>query len=109
MHQAANKYLTPLLLELGGKSPAMISPRADVPKSAKRIVWGKFTMNMGQTCISPDYIAVTTGARNKQKKIQEEEEEERQEDVKNESRRTITSAGKRNKGRSGEQAHQTIS
>ena len=53
----ASKHLTPVVLELGGKSPCIVSDTADVDKSAKRIVWGKF-LNAGQTCIAPDYIMV---------------------------------------------------
>lgn len=63
VHAAATKHLTPLLLELGGKCPAIVTPAADVAKAARRIVWGKFSLNMGQTCVSPDYIAVTPANR----------------------------------------------
>ncbi len=55
--QAAAKHLTPVTLELGGKSPAIISQDADIDASARRIVWGKF-INAGQTCIAPDYALV---------------------------------------------------
>ncbi|MFA5246882.1 MAG: aldehyde dehydrogenase family protein [Candidatus Micrarchaeia archaeon] len=54
---AASKHLTPLTLELGGKSPCIIDKGCDVEKAASRIVWGKFT-NAGQTCIAPDYVLV---------------------------------------------------
>ncbi|MEM0912420.1 MAG: aldehyde dehydrogenase family protein, partial [Pseudomonadota bacterium] len=54
---AASRYLTPVTLELGGKSPCLIDCSADLEVSAKRIVWGKF-INAGQTCIAPDYILV---------------------------------------------------
>lgn len=54
---AAAKNLTPLTLELGGKSPAIVHESADLPTSASRIAWGKF-MNAGQTCIAPDYVVV---------------------------------------------------
>lgn len=53
----ASKYLTPVTLELGGKSPAIVDEDANINLAAKRIVWGKFT-NAGQTCIAPDYIYV---------------------------------------------------
>lgn len=53
--QAAAKNLTPVTLELGGKSPVIIDPSADLSLSAKRITAGK-TMNSGQTCVAPDYI-----------------------------------------------------
>lgn len=52
---AAAKHLTPVTLELGGKSPCVVLPDADLETTAQRIAWGKFT-NAGQTCIAPDYI-----------------------------------------------------
>ena len=52
-----SKYLTPMVLELGGKSPCIVDSSADIDLSAKRIVWAKFT-NAGQTCVAPDYILV---------------------------------------------------
>ena len=52
---AAAKHLTPVTLELGGKSPCVIMPDADLKTTAHRIAWGKFT-NAGQTCIAPDYV-----------------------------------------------------
>ncbi len=54
---AAAKHLTPVTLELGGKSPTIVAADADLPVAAKRIAWGKF-MNAGQTCIAPDYVLV---------------------------------------------------
>lgn len=54
---AAAKYLTPVVLELGGKSPCIIDKDADVNVAAKRVAWGK-TLNAGQTCIAPDYLMV---------------------------------------------------
>ena len=54
---AASKYLTPVILELGGKSPCIIDKSADIRRAAKRIAWGK-TLNSGQTCIAPDYILI---------------------------------------------------
>lgn len=53
--KAAATHLTPITLELGGKSPCIIDSTANLKLSAKRIVWGKF-LNGGQTCIAPDYI-----------------------------------------------------
>lgn len=53
--EAASKNLTPVVLELGGKSPCIIDRAADIPLAARRIAWGK-TLNSGQTCISPDYL-----------------------------------------------------
>lgn len=55
VYQAAAKNLTPVTLELGGKSPAIVTSNANLNVAAKRIVWGKF-LNAGQTCIAPDYI-----------------------------------------------------
>jgi aldehyde dehydrogenase (NAD+) len=52
---AAAKHLTPVTLELGGKSPCIVLPDADLETTARRIAWGKFT-NAGQTCIAPDYV-----------------------------------------------------
>jgi len=54
---AAAKHLTPVTLELGGKSPCIVDDGADVDVAARRIVWGKF-LNAGQTCIAPDYVLV---------------------------------------------------
>ncbi|NCB48172.1 MAG: aldehyde dehydrogenase family protein [Clostridia bacterium] len=51
------KFLTPMILELGGKSPCIVDSDANVDLSAKRIVWGKF-LNAGQTCVAPDYILI---------------------------------------------------
>jgi aldehyde dehydrogenase (NAD+) len=55
--RAAAEHLTPVTLELGGKSPAIVSRTADIGVTAKRIAWGKF-VNAGQTCIAPDYVLV---------------------------------------------------
>ncbi|MFK8139098.1 MAG: aldehyde dehydrogenase family protein [Bdellovibrionales bacterium] len=55
--EKAAKHLTPVTLELGGKSPAMVAGKVDVSMAAKRIVWGKF-FNAGQTCIAPDYVLI---------------------------------------------------
>jgi aldehyde dehydrogenase (NAD+) len=57
VYQAAAKNLTPVTLELGGKSPTIVLEDADLKMTAKRIVWAKF-LNAGQTCIAPDYILV---------------------------------------------------
>lgn len=58
IHAAANQYLTPTTLELGGKSPVYIDSTVNVELATKRIIWGKL-MNLGQTCIAPDYILCT--------------------------------------------------
>ncbi|WP_208586346.1 aldehyde dehydrogenase [Gracilibacillus suaedae] len=55
--EAASKSLTPVTLELGGKSPAIIHKDANLQVAAKRVAWGKFT-NAGQTCVAPDYLYV---------------------------------------------------
>lgn len=57
IYEAAAKHLTPVTLELGGKSPAIVTCSANFEVAAKRIVWGKF-LNAGQTCVAPDYILV---------------------------------------------------
>ncbi|WP_262484165.1 aldehyde dehydrogenase [Chryseobacterium sp. CBo1] len=57
IYEAAAKNLTPVTLELGGKSPAIITKEANLEVAAKRIVWGKF-LNAGQTCVAPDYLLV---------------------------------------------------
>lgn len=57
IYKAAAEHLTPVTLELGGKSPAIITASANLKVAARRTVWGKF-LNAGQTCISPDYIYV---------------------------------------------------
>lgn len=55
---AAARHLTPVTLELGGKSPCIVADDADMEIAARRIAWGKFT-NAGQTCIAPDYLLCT--------------------------------------------------
>jgi aldehyde dehydrogenase (NAD+)/coniferyl-aldehyde dehydrogenase len=58
--RAASEHLTPVTLELGGKSPAIVAPSADLDRAAGRIAVGKL-MNAGQTCIAPDYALVPRG------------------------------------------------
>src|SRR5699024_600544 len=60
----ASENLTPLTLELGGKSPAIVTADTNIKLAAKRIAWGKFT-NAGQTCVAPDYIYVEEEIKNK--------------------------------------------
>lgn len=55
--EAAAKHLTPVTLELGGKSPCIVDADINLEQTAKRIAWGKF-INAGQTCIAPDYLLV---------------------------------------------------
>ena len=64
IYQKAAETLTPVTLELGGKSPCVVDRTANIPLAAKRIVWGKF-LNLGQTCVAPDYILC-------QKEVEEE-------------------------------------
>jgi aldehyde dehydrogenase (NAD+) len=60
IYKAAAENLTPVTLELGGKSPTFIFKDCDIKLTAKRIVWAKF-LNAGQTCIAPDYLLVEKG------------------------------------------------
>ena len=55
--RAAAERLTPIALELGGKSPVIVDQTANLEVAAKRIAWGKFN-NTGQTCVAPDYVLV---------------------------------------------------
>ena len=55
--RACADHLTPLTLELGGKSPCIVREDASIPLAARRIAWGKF-VNAGQTCVAPDYVLV---------------------------------------------------
>lgn len=57
VYQAAARHLTPVTLELGGKSPCLVDRDVDLEVAARRIVWGKF-FNAGQTCVAPDYVLV---------------------------------------------------
>ena len=55
--EAAAKHLTPVVLELGGKSPCIVDKTANIKRAAQRIAWGK-GINTGQTCVAPDYFLV---------------------------------------------------
>lgn len=55
---AAAKHLTPVTLELGGKSPCIVDAEVDLDLAVKRMIWGKF-FNAGQTCVAPDYVLVS--------------------------------------------------
>lgn len=55
--ESAARYVTPVTLELGGKSPCIVDETADIPLAAKRIIFGKI-LNSGQTCVAPDYLLV---------------------------------------------------
>ena len=61
--KAAAENLTPVVLELGGKSPCIVDKNANIDVAAKRIAWGK-TINAGQTCIAPDYLFVHKSVKN---------------------------------------------
>jgi aldehyde dehydrogenase (NAD+) len=61
---AAAKHLTPVTLELGGKSPVVVDKSANITVAARRIAWGKW-LNAGQTCIAPDYILVDNSVKAK--------------------------------------------
>lgn len=62
--RAASERLTPIALELGGKSPTIVDQTANLEVAAKRIAWGKFT-NTGQTCVAPDYLLVHSSVKEK--------------------------------------------
>ena len=62
--EAAAKTLTPVVLELGGKSPCIIDQDADLKVAAKRVAWGK-ALNAGQTCIAPDYLIIHEDVKDK--------------------------------------------
>ncbi|XP_060522148.1 aldehyde dehydrogenase, dimeric NADP-preferring-like [Cylas formicarius] len=64
IYRAASKYLTPVTLELGGKSPVFLDDSADVEVAASRIMWGK-CLNTGQSCIGPDYVLCNEYIRDK--------------------------------------------
>ena len=61
--KAAAKHLTPVTLELGGKTPCIIDDSVNIKLAAKRIAWGKL-LNAGQTCIAPDYIIIKADIKN---------------------------------------------
>lgn len=64
VYSKAAENLTPVTLELGGKSPCIVDETADISLAAKRIVWGKF-LNLGQTCVAPDYVLCSEKVRKK--------------------------------------------
>ena len=68
VYKAAAEHLTPVTLELGGKSPAFVTEKADLNIAARRIVWGKF-INAGQTCVAPDYLYVAENIKAKFLKV----------------------------------------
>ncbi|WP_251859964.1 aldehyde dehydrogenase [Clostridium sp. Marseille-Q2269] len=62
--KAAAEHITPITLELGGKSPCIVDRDANIELAARRIAWGKF-LNAGQTCVAPDYLVVHKEIKNK--------------------------------------------
>lgn len=62
--RAAAENLTPVTLELGGKSPCIIDETADIEKAAQKIIWGKI-LNAGQTCVAPDYVLIHESVKQK--------------------------------------------
>ena len=81
--EAASKNLTPLTLELGGKSPCIVDKDSKIELAAKRIVWGKL-LNAGQTCVAPDYLMVHKDVKDELlKKLVEEIEKQYGKDIKN--------------------------
>ena len=84
VYQAAAKHLTPVTLELGGKSPAFITEKCDLPVSTKRLIWSKF-LNAGQTCIAPDYVLVHASVKNEFLRLAKAEIEKSQFSFENEN------------------------
>ena len=70
--QQVAKYLTPMTLELGGKSPCIIDENVDMGITARRLVWGKW-FNAGQTCVAPDYILMTPKRRDELVRLLQQE------------------------------------
>jgi len=64
VYEAAAKHLTPVTLELGGKSPAYVDDSSDLELVSRRLLWGKF-LNAGQTCIAPDYVLCDKGVQDR--------------------------------------------
>ena len=64
VYQAAARHLTPVTLELGGKSPVIVDDSANIDIAARRLAWGKW-LNAGQTCVAPDYVLVNEAHRDR--------------------------------------------
>ncbi len=75
VYEAAAKNLVPVVLELGGKSPAIVTQTANLEVAAKRLIWGKF-LNGGQTCIAPDYLLVEAAVKPKLLQLMKEKLDE---------------------------------
>lgn len=82
IYKAAAEHLTPVTLELGGKSPAFVTEDCHLKMAVKRLVWGKF-LNAGQTCISPDYILVNRAIEQQFLKLAKAEIEKEQFSIEN--------------------------
>lgn len=72
VYQAAAKHLTPVTLELGGKSPAIFTEDANLKMGIKRLIWAKF-LNAGQTCIAPDYVLLPESIKDEFLRLAKEE------------------------------------
>ncbi len=70
--EAASRHLTPVCLELGGKSPAIVCADADLARAARAIAWGK-CLNAGQTCVAPDYVLAHSAVKTKLEELLERE------------------------------------
>jgi len=66
INEAAAKHLTPCILELGGKNPVIVDNDCDLKVAAKRIAWGRWVLNCGQVCLSPEYVIIN---KNKEKEF----------------------------------------
>lgn len=75
VYQAAAKHLTPVTLELGGKSPAIFTEGANLKMGIKRLIWAKF-LNSGQTCIAPDYVLLPKSMKDEFLRLAKEEIEQ---------------------------------
>jgi aldehyde dehydrogenase (NAD+) len=84
VYQAAAQHLTPVTLEMGGKSPAIVCSDARLAITVKRLVWAKF-LNAGQTCIAPDYVLVNATVEERFLQLLKEEIEKRQYAIENDN------------------------
>jgi len=66
INEAAAKHLTPCVLELGGKNPVVVDDTCDINIAARRIAWGRWVLNCGQVCLSPEYVIIN---KNKEKEF----------------------------------------
>ncbi len=84
VYKAAANHLTPVTLELGGKSPAIITEGCNLTISVKRLIWAKY-LNAGQTCIAPDYVLVHYSLKEEFLKLAKQEIEKEQFSVENDN------------------------